>query len=59
MVFGILAWFLTYVIPRYVLEANKGNLNCFYKVLLGLFPNTALRYGYQAMESYEKRGIFL
>ncbi|KAF5274074.1 hypothetical protein FQR65_LT04472 [Abscondita terminalis] len=52
MVVGILVWILSYEVPD---ALQKPNMKLFKKLLLALFPNTAMNYGYSIISVYETR----
>lgn len=59
MVTAILIWTLSYFIPKYSLNLEESNnrLSWLLNMLLMLFPNMALHYGYSAISLYEEREL--
>ncbi|KAJ8925956.1 hypothetical protein NQ315_009809 [Exocentrus adspersus] len=59
MVAGILIWILSYFVPKYGLglEEMGTKLSWPINMLLNLFPNMALHYGYLTVSLYEQREL--
>ncbi|KAL3285989.1 hypothetical protein HHI36_000503 [Cryptolaemus montrouzieri] len=55
VVVGIVAWILSYTIPDSLISTSKLSKNI--KLLLALFPNMCLSYGYKSISVYEAREI--
>ncbi|KAK9880473.1 hypothetical protein WA026_011717 [Henosepilachna vigintioctopunctata] len=55
VVIGITVWILSYAIPEGLI--SNSNLGKGFKLLLALFPNMCLSYGYKAIAVYEAREI--
>lgn len=56
MLVGLIYWILSYFVPIYALDPNNNGISKIYNLLMMLFPNTALYFGYSNIALFEERG---
>lgn len=55
MIFGILVWIISYLVPFFIVTEYE-TMDWCRKMVLAVFPNVALQYGYTAISTYETQG---